>query len=103
LLDDIGLQSDLAAGNATMLLQFDPTEFIRIGEVSAVHLVDLVLLSDGVELERVDYAWATGDMDSRAFSSARSAKGISSGLNSVKLGGSYGSVRQDNNGTLVIS
>ncbi|HNX09021.1 MAG TPA: S8 family peptidase [Methanothrix sp.] len=103
LLDDIRLQSDLAAGNATMLLQFDPTEFIRIGEVSAVHLVNLVLLSDGAELERVDYAWATGEMDSSAFSSARSAKGISSGLNSVKLGGSYGSVRQDNNGTLVIS
>ena len=102
-LDDIRLQSDLMAGNATMLLQFDPTEFMRIGEVSAVHLVDLVLLSDGAELESVDYAWATGNLDPQAFSSGRSARGISSGLAAVKIGGSYGSVRQDNNGTLIIS
>ena len=46
--DEVGeesVESDLSAGNATMLLQFDPTRFMSQGEVSAVHLVDLVLSS----------------------------------------------------------
>ena len=54
IVDDVGdemgeesVESDLSAGNVTMLLQFDPTPFMSQGEVSAVHLVDLVLSQEG--------------------------------------------------------
>ncbi|MDD4449050.1 MAG: S8 family serine peptidase, partial [Methanothrix sp.] len=59
--DEIGEAStkgDLSAGNATMLLQFDPTSFIRQGEVSAVHLVDLVLSREGRGIEARNDAWS---------------------------------------------
>jgi serine protease AprX len=86
-LDAIKLQSNLAAGNATLLLDFNPAVFISIGEVSKIHLVDLVLLRDGAELERKDYAWATGEMDPQGFATGRRMRGVSSGNQVVKLGG----------------
>ena len=86
-LDGIRLQSDLAAGNTTMVLQFDPSLFMSIGEVSMVHLVDLVLLRDGEELEGKDYAWATEPMDPQAFTAERKPRATYSGPAVVKLGG----------------
>lgn len=100
-LDGIRLQSDLAAGNTTMVLQFDPSLFMSIGEVSKVHLVDLVLLLDGEELERQDYAWATEPMDPQAFTAERKPRATYSGPAVVKLGGAGGV--QIENGTMVIS
>ncbi|MBN1236779.1 MAG: S8 family peptidase [Methanotrichaceae archaeon] len=100
-LGEEGVESDLAAGNATMLLQFDATRFVRLGEVSAVHLVDLVLLREGQELERIDDAWSSGDLDPQAFNAGIDGKSSSSGRPVVKLGGASG-VRIEN-GTAIIS
>ena len=100
-LDGMRLQSDLVAGNSTMVLQFDPSLFMSIGEVSMVHLVDLVLVRDGEVLESVDYAWATEPMDPQAFTSVRKPRATYSGPAVVKLGGAGGV--QIENGTMVIS
>ena len=62
--DEMGeesVESDLSVGNVTMLLRFDPTRFMSQGEVSAVHLVDLVLSRDGGALERTEDAWSFGE------------------------------------------
>jgi subtilisin family serine protease len=100
-LDEKSVESDLSAGNATMLLQFDPAQFTKVGENSSIHLVDLVLLRNGEELERVDYAWGTEEMDPLAFEAASSPAAGASGRPVVKLGGA-GGVRMEN-GTAVIS
>jgi hypothetical protein len=84
-----------------MLLRFDPTRFMSQGEVSAVHLVDLVLSRDGGALERMDSAWSSENMDSRAFNAGTEAKSSSSGRPVVKLGGDSG-VKLEN-GTAAIS
>ena len=108
IVDDEGLvlgkenvQSDLVAGNATMQLQFDPSRFMIEEAVSAVHLVDLVLRRGTEELERMDDAWSSENMDPQAFKVGTGAKSRSSGLPVVKLGGANG-VRLEN-GTTVIS
>jgi subtilisin family serine protease len=102
--DEVGeesVESDLSAGNVTMLLRFDPTQFMSQGEVSAVHLVDLVLSRDGGALERREEAWSSQDMDPLAFEAGLGPKVSSSGRPVVKLGGASG-VRLEN-GTAVIS
>ena len=102
--DEVGeesVESDLSAGNVTMLLQFDPALFRSQGEVSAVHLVDLVLSRDGGALERREEAWSSEDMDPQAFEAGLGPKASSSGRPVVKLGGADG-VRLEN-GTAVIS
>jgi hypothetical protein len=102
--DEVGeesVQSDLSVGNATMLLKFDPTLFMSQGEVSAVHLVDLVLSQEGKELERMDSAWSSGDMDSQAFNAGTEKKSSSTGRSVVKLGRAEG-VKLEN-GTAAIS
>ena len=102
--DEVGeqsVESDLSAGNVTMLLQFDPALFRSQGEVSAVHLVDLVLSRDGGALERREEAWSSQDMDPQAFEAGLGPKASSSGRPLVKLGGASG-VRLEN-GTAVIS
>jgi hypothetical protein len=108
IVDDVGdvlgeesVESDLFAGNASMLLEFDPAPFMSKGEVSPLHLVDLVLSREGRELERKDEAWSSGEMDSQAFEAGLSRKTASSGPPAVMLGGA-GGVRLDN-GTVVIS
>lgn len=98
-LGELAVQSDLNSGNATMLMQFDPGVFIGKGEASSVHLVDLVLLSDGSEIERMAYAWTSGEMDTQAFSAG------SGGVETdtvAKPGGGAGVVRMDS-GKAVIS
>jgi hypothetical protein len=84
-----------------MLLQFDPALFRSQGEVSAVHLVDLLLSRDGGALERREEAWSSENMDPQAFEAGTLAKSSASGIPVVKLGGADG-VRQDK-GTAVIS
>jgi len=102
--DEVGeenVESNLFAGNVTMLLQFDPALFRSQGEVSAVHLVDLVLSRDGGALERREEAWSSENMDPQTFEAATEAKSSPSGRPVVKLGGADG-VRLEN-GTAVIS
>ncbi len=84
------VKSNLNPGNTTIALQFDPNQFIMLDEVSAVHLVDLVLSQEGKELERMDSAWTSGDMDSQAFNAGTEAKSSTSGRPVVKLGGAEG-------------
>jgi subtilisin family serine protease len=88
IVDDVGdemgkesVESILSEGNATMILQFNPTRFKMQGIVSAVHLVDLALRLDGRELERIDYAWNSGDMDSLAFKAGQGQKAVSLAFN----------------------
>ena len=102
--DEVGeesVESNLSAGNVTMLLQFDPALFRSQGEVSAVHLVNLVLSRDGGALERREEAWSSENMDPQAFKAGTEARSGSSGRPVVKLGGADG-VRLEN-GTAVIS
>ncbi len=73
------MKSNLVPGNTTIVLQFDPARFVRLDEISRVHLVDLVLSREGVELERKDAAWTSGDMDSRTFE-AGGASSIASSI-----------------------
>jgi hypothetical protein len=82
-------------------LQFDPTQFIVLDEVSSVHLINLVLSKESLELERNDDAWSSENMDSRAFNAGTEAKSSSSGRPVVKLGGASG-VKLEN-GTAAIS
>ena len=95
------VESNLSAGNVTMLLQFDPALFRSQGEVSAVHLVDLVLSRDGGALERKGEAWSSENMDPQAFEAGLVPTASSTGRPVVKLGGADG-VRLEN-GTAVIS
>ena len=102
--DEVGekiVESNLYAGNVTMLLQFDPALFRSLGEVSAVHLVDLVLSQGTRSLERREEAWSSQDMDPQAFEVGTEVRSSSSGRPVVKLGGASG-VRLEN-GTAVIS
>jgi len=83
-------KSDLSAGNVTMLLAFDPNRFMDQDEISAVHLVDLVLSREGQPLERINDAWSSQDMYSHAFKAGLAPKSSSSGRSVVKLGGADG-------------
>ena len=95
------VKSDLVPGNTTIALQFDPTQFIMLDEVSSVHLINLVLSKNSSELERNDDAWSSANMDSQAFNAGTEAKSRSSGRSVVKLGGASG-VKLEN-GTAAIS
>jgi hypothetical protein len=93
--------SNLVPGNTTIALQFDPTQFIMLDEVSSVHLINLVLSKDSLELERNDDAWSSGNMDPRAFNAGTVTESSPSGRSVVKLGGASG-VKLEN-GTAAIS
>jgi hypothetical protein len=73
------------------------------GEVSAVHLVDLVLIREGGELERMDYAWRSEEMDPQAFEGSIDAKSNSSEPVVTKLGNAGAGALRVENGTIVIS
>jgi serine protease AprX len=91
--DEMGderVESNLSVGNVTMLLRFDPTRFMSQGEVSAVHLVDLVLSRDGGALERTEDAWSSENMDPKAFKAGMDAESSSFGRPVVKLGRAEG-------------
>jgi hypothetical protein len=51
--------SSLKAGNATVVLEFNPTKFMMMGRSSRLHIKSLVLSIDGVEVDRLDDAWST--------------------------------------------
>jgi len=99
-LDSESEEVDLSAGNATVELGFDSEEFVRIDEVSRIHLLDVVLSRDGVELERADYPYVTDEMDPKAFSEPSiriDPNAVSpSGRPVMRLGGSRGAVRMEN-------
>ena len=78
-----------------------PAKFVKLDEISRVHLIDLVLSRDGVELERKDVAWTSGDMDSRNFKGGASPIVQSPGSSSD--GSLPGGVLRRENGTMVIS
>ena len=83
------VESKLMPGNATMVLEYNPIKFIVQGEVSQVHLIDLVLSQEANELERKDWAWSSEDMDPKAFKSGAVAKktNIVAGLNGSDIAG----------------
>ncbi len=108
ILDDEGeelgqdiVENDLEAGNATLVLEFNPTKFMMLHQNSQVHLVDLVLSLDGSELERRDEAWSSGEMDPEGFKSGlRSGRNMASSNGNSNVTG--GTLRREN-GTMVIS
>jgi subtilisin family serine protease len=77
------VESKLMPGNATLVLEYNPIEFMILGEVSQVHLIDLVLSQEANELERKDWAWSSEDLDPKGFESGAAAKktNIVAGLN----------------------
>lgn len=99
--DEIGsdaASSKLNAGNTTLFLEFNPTKFAMIGMSSKVHLVDLSLSANSVELEHVDEAWTSGMMD---------PKGILPGINEAanannSTNNSISGVVKRENGRIVI-
>jgi len=99
-LDSESEEADLPAGNATVELGFDSEEFVKIDEVSRIHLLDLVLSRDEVELEREDYPYVTDEMDPKAFSEPSiriDPNAVSpSGRPVMRLGGSRGAARMEN-------
>ncbi len=99
-LDSESEEVDLPAGNVTVELGFDSEEFVRIDEVSRIHLLDLVLSRDGVELEREEYPYVTDEMDPKIFSTPAiriDPDAVSpSGRPVMRLGGSRGVARVEN-------
>jgi hypothetical protein len=99
-LDSESEEVELPAGNSTVELGFDSEEFVRIDEISRIHLLDLVLSRDGVELERADYPYVTDEMDPKAFSQPSiriDPDAVSpSGRPVMRLGGSRGVARVEN-------
>lgn len=104
-LDRESEEVDLPAGNVTVELGFDSEEFVRIDEVSRIHLLDLVLSRDGVELERAEYPYFTDEMDPKAFSTPAiriDPDAVSpSGRPVMRLGGSRGVARMENESTAI--
>ena len=99
-LDRESEEVDLQAGNATVELGFDSEEFVRIDEVSRIHLLDLVLSRDGMELERAEYPYFTEPIDPKTFSTPAiriDPDAVSpSGRPVMRLGGSRGVARMEN-------
>ena len=104
-LDSESEEVDLPAGNVTVELGFDSEEFVRIDEISRIHLLDLVLSRDGVELERAEYPYFTDEMDPKAFSTPAiriDPDAVSpSGRPVMRLGGSRGVARVENESTAI--
>ncbi len=104
-LDSESEEVELPAGNSTVELGFDSEEFVRIDEISRIHLLDLVLSRDGTELEREEYAYVTGEMDPKAFSEPSiriDPNAVSpSGRPVMRLGGSRGVARMENESAAV--
>ena len=74
-------QSKLVPGNATLVLEYNPTKFIMLGKMSRVHLVDLALSLNGSELERRDEAWSSGNMDPKGFKTDVGTKSVQASSN----------------------
>ncbi|NMC09443.1 MAG: S8 family peptidase [Methanothrix sp.] len=72
LLGEDSVKARLVPGNSTIVLEFNPTKFMMLGDITRVHLVDLVLSRDGSELERKDDAWVSDDMSPKGFGAGRS-------------------------------
>ncbi len=119
ILDDSGkeigyekVEERLNPGNHTLSLEFSPSDFIILEEVSRVRLVDLVLTSDGEVLENRDLAWTSEEMDPLAFRAVPGSGEAMASQESVVPAGSdsnlpfpaaEGAVLRRENGTVVIS
>ncbi|HUI39534.1 MAG TPA: S8 family serine peptidase [Methanothrix sp.] len=82
------VEKELEAGNATIPLEFNPTKFMITGHGSRLHLDDLVLSRNGVDLDHRSEAWSSERMRPEGFSSGLQAVGSGSagGNNSSKRG-----------------
>lgn len=83
LLDDSGeeigyerVKKSLNPGNYTIRLQFDPGEFMKLERAGRARLVDLVLSSNGEELDSRELAWSSEEMDPAAFREGSGAEEI---------------------------
>jgi subtilisin family serine protease len=72
--DDIGedmgkdtATAKLEIGNRTMILEFNPTKFIMMAKASQMHLKDLSLKLDGVEIDQIADAWSSPQIDQGFF------------------------------------
>jgi len=98
-------EASYSPGNATMTLQFDPGRFKNREGPSAVYLVEVVLSRDGVELESMDEAWRSEEMNPQAFASAAMKQSSLSGRGIyARLGAANAtSGMRIENGTAIIS
>ncbi|VVB68624.1 Uncharacterised protein [uncultured archaeon] len=97
------VKNRLVPGNATVELQFNPTKFMMLGEVSQVYLVDLILSLDGSELERRDEAWSSGEMDPNGFETGMDSKSDLASYLVSNNSSNTGSILRRENGKVVIS
>jgi len=98
------VRSKLVPGNATLELKFNPTKFMMLGEISRVHLVDLVLSLDGSELEQRNEVWSSGDLDPKGFKTGVGAKSGQASLDSSNNSSSHAaSILRREGGKTVIS
>jgi subtilisin family serine protease len=68
--EDLGkdtVTSKLEPGNRIITLEFNPAKFIMISRTSQMHLLDLTLKLDGVEIERIGEAWSSPEIDPGYF------------------------------------
>jgi serine protease AprX len=103
--DELGtdtIKKDLVPGNTTVVLQYDPARFVNLDGVSRVHLIDLVLSRDGVELVREDVAWTSGEMDPKDFRAGGAGSSIQGQSSSGGSNSPVGVIRREN-GRMVIS
>jgi subtilisin family serine protease len=97
------VEEKLGAGNATLVLAYNPDKFVKLNRSSRIHLTDLVLDIDGSILERKDNAWTSGQMSPLGFELRTEAENASLrasgiGRNNVTIG----TMRREN-GRVVIS
>ncbi len=61
----------LSRGNNTVVLKFNPTRFVLLGERSRLHLTDLKLLFEEEIIDQRDVAWSSGILGPDDFTSER--------------------------------
>ncbi len=118
ILDDSGeeigyesIEERLNPGNYTLSLKFSPSDFMTNEEISRVRLVDLILTSSEVELEEIDLAWSSEEMDPQGFEAdagvSRASQDFAapegSDSDEFPFPAAAGAVLRRENGTAVIS
>jgi subtilisin family serine protease len=63
----------LDAGNATIVMEFNPTKFMMLRRSSHVHLVDLILKREEAVVDSLKDAWVSGEMMPRGAAAANNS------------------------------
>jgi subtilisin family serine protease len=64
--------TQLEPGNRTVTLKINPAKFIMFGRSSRMHLLDLTLKLDGAEVDHIDDAWSSEEIDPGHFKGGHS-------------------------------